>query len=679
MFRRAAHFLLLLLCALPVQAQQLELSLDAIEHPAFSAQQISLQLLASGAANLAVGRLRSGQRELGALRLHCARFTWSTVQASCQRGELQVPAGDGTDGTRNVLPLEFTWQSASKRLALKLQQAELANLAVLLPELAAWHPAGRFSLQAQLDPGRVEMHIALDGAAFGDEAGLHAGDKIVANIDLSAARQKNIWRWQARLDWPQGELYVAPIYRSGAMGFAAAGSYAPQSWQVNQATLKLDGIGQVAGSLHWQPATGKHSGRLLAAELNSDELDLATLIPQFVQPFIDARAGMQLAATGHGRAGLAFDAQGVSRVDIALSQASIEAGKHSLHGVNAQIPWRRDAATQGQFQVAGGKLAALNLGAFDLALNMRGYEFSAPSIAIPLLDGRLLFENFHAARRSSGRTEAAAAQSNIADDVNFVDNWQWQLSAALEPLSMPLLTEALGWPKMSGVLSATIPRISYVDKSLLLDGQLMVSLFDGYLAVDELRLIEPFGRLPRLQANIEARHLDLAMLTETFSFGDVTGYIDADVQGLEMAGMRPLAFNASILSSPGDYPKRISQRAVQNISSLGGAGAAAAIQRSFLQFFESFGYESIGLRCRLRGSICWMAGIDAPLRRVDRLARRLSNPGSDGSLPSQGYELVRGGGIPALNVIGYNRRVDWEELVSRLKSVIAGNHQIEVR
>lgn len=674
--RSVLCFLLGWLClaeAQPIGAQTLDLTLDAIEHPAFSAAQIGLRLDArAGGAELDIGKLTLGARELRNVRLRCGGFAWSSAQIVCRRGELRAAQGV-------ALPLEFTYRQANKQLELDIRDGDLVSVAMLVPELKDWHPTGRFDALARLDAARAKVGLSLRNAAFADAAGTHAGDKIDAQLDLSATRSKTGWAWQTTLAWPRGELYVAPLYRAGAMRLAATGSYAPQSWQVKQATLRLDDIGQLAGSLHWQPATGKHSGRLLAAELNSDELDLATLIPQFVQPFIDARAGMQLAATGHGRAGLAFDAQGVSRVDIALNQASIEAGKHSLHGVNAQIPWRRDAATQGQFQVAGGKLAALNLGAFDLALNMRGYEFSAPSIAIPLLDGRLLFENFHAARRSSGRTEAAAAQSNIADDVNFVDNWQWQLSAALEPLSMPLLTEALGWPKMSGVLSATIPRISYVDKSLLLDGQLMVSLFDGYLAVDELRLIEPFGRLPRLQANIEARHLDLAMLTETFSFGDVTGYIDADVQGLEMAGMRPLAFNASILSSPGDYPKRISQRAVQNISSLGGAGAAAAIQRSFLQFFESFGYESIGLRCRLRGSICWMAGIDAPLRRVDRLARRLSNPGSDGSLPSQGYELVRGGGIPALNVIGYNRRVDWEELVSRLKSVIAGNHQIEVR
>ena len=171
-------------------------------------------------------------------------------------------------------------------------------------------------------------------------------------------------------------------------------------------------------------------------------------------------------------------------------------------------------------------------------------------------------------------------------------------------------------------------------------------------------MIDPFGRLPRVRSDIEARHLDLGMLTETFSFGDISGYIDGDIQGLEMSGTRPLAFAARIQSSPGEYRKRISQRAVQNISSLGGAGAGAAIQRSFLRFFETFGYERLGLSCRLVNEICLMEGIAAA---------------------PQGYVIVKGGGIPALNVIGYNRYVHWDELVSRLQAVIAGNSKIEIR
>jgi len=108
-----------------------------------------------------------------------------------------------------------------------------------------------------------------------------------------------------------------------------------------------------------------------------------------------------------------------------------------------------------------------------------------------------------------------------------------------------------------------------------------------------------------------------------------------------------------IETSPGDFKKRISQRAVQNISSLGGAGAGAAIQRSFLRFFDTFGYDRIGLTCRLVGGVCAMGGLD--------------------DAGDHGYLMVKGGGLPALNVMGYNRRVSWDVLVSRLQAIAAGN------
>ncbi|MFN7085831.1 MAG: hypothetical protein ACK4N4_04305 [Burkholderiales bacterium] len=90
------------------------------------------------------------------------------------------------------------------------------------------------------------------------------------------------------------------------------------------------------------------------------------------------------------------------------------------------------------------------------------------------------------------------------------------------------------------------------------------------------------------------------------------------------------------------------QTAVRNLSALGGAGAAAAIEHSVLRFFGQFGYEKAGLSCKLRNNVCEMDGVEnAP----------------------QGYVSVKGGGIPALSVIGYNRHVGWRELVERLRRI----------
>jgi hypothetical protein len=39
----------------------------------------------------------------------------------------------------------------------------------------------------------------------------------------------------------------------------------------------------------------------------------------------------------------------------------------------------------------------------------------------------------------------------------------------------------------------------------------------------------------------------------------------------------------------------------------------------------------------------------------------------------QGYVIVKGGGIPAIRVLGYNRNVGWHELIERLKRVTQDN------
>ena len=87
------------------------------------------------------------------------------------------------------------------------------------------------------------------------------------------------------------------------------------------------------------------------------------------------------------------------------------------------------------------------------------------------------------------------------------------------------------------------------------------------------------------------------------------------------------------------------------------ARAAAAVQRSVMGVFENFGYERIALSCVLRNGVCAMAGGEATVN---------------------GYYIVKGGGIPAINVMGYNHEVDWDELLNRLKRVTKGNRKAVV-
>lgn len=67
--------------------------------------------------------------------------------------------------------------------------------------------------------------------------------------------------------------------------------------------------------------------------------------------------------------------------------------------------------------------------------------------------------------------------------------------------------------------------------------------------------------------------------------------------------------------------------------------------------FKDFRYDRLGVRCRLERGVCEMDGVEPA---------------------DQGYYLVKGGGIPRIDIKGFNRRTDWNSLTQRLKQITEG-------
>jgi hypothetical protein len=312
--------------------------------------------------------------------------------------------------------------------------------------------------------------------------------------------------------------------------------------------------------------------------------------------------------------------------------------KFAFYKVNASIPWSYDSAQTVNFAYENGALLNLPLGKTSIQAQVERYALTAPAIKLPILDGALNLSDISAARRDG--------------------QWYWHLSARLEPISMEDFSATLNLPRMSGQASAQIPLVTYAAGTLTTDGSLVLNVFNGNVTVTQLTMQTPLGIAPKLNADIAMRNLDLGVLTRTFSFGAIEGKLDGDIRNLELQNWKPVKFDALVQSSPGRYPKKISQRAVENISALGGGGAAAAVQRSFLRFFEQFNYGKMGLSCRLRNDICVMGGIE-------------STP--------HGYVIVKGSGIPAITVMGYNETFGWSELLARIKRVTDGNSKAIIK
>jgi hypothetical protein len=228
-------------------------------------------------------------------------------------------------------------------------------------------------------------------------------------------------------------------------------------------------------------------------------------------------------------------------------------------------------------------------------------------------------------------------------------------SLAVTGVDMATLSRTMGWPQFPGTLGGAIPSLRWADDRVELGGGLSINVFGGFVDVTRLSLQQPFGTSPVLAGDIAMRQLDLAAITSVFDFGGITGRMDGRVDGLRLVSWNPVAFKAQLLAAGGG---RISQRAVNNLSSLGGSGPGAGLQGMMLRLFKSFGYHRIGLSCALQAEVCHMGGLDG---------------GKDG------YTIVEGSGLPHLQVVGHQTEVDWPTLVRRLKAATEGTAVPQVR
>lgn len=649
---RAAVLLAALAFAVALAAaREVTVTLGVLEAPGVAARDLRLELVGAK-LQLAVGELAALGQTWRNLRIACAAAHLESARVECREGvlesgarfplvfsyaprraELEV-AFDPAPGERWRLQARFGRVPEAR---LTIHNGDLTRLAQWLPRALPRLSSGRADGSIEWRDAALDVRLALHGIAFSDEKGLRAGEGIGGGIELRAGRHGAQWRWRTRLDWSAGEAYWQPLYLRGeGHELHAEGRLGPEELEIERGRLEIVQVGAAEFGALWD----RRSAALARLDLRSGRLPAGALYDTVLRPFAFGTVLGEARAAGAAEIALAVRAGRLETVEVGLDDFSFEdlSRRFAVFGANGRVPWHRARETRVEVAVSGGELLGIPFGAVRLPLALRGMHFGLDSVEVPLLDGTLAVRAFAAERP--------------------LREWRWALGGSLSAVSMERFTQAVGLPVMHGTISAEIPRVSYERSTLKVDGALLFRVFDGTVTARNVELTEPFGRAPRLRADLEARALDLELVTRTFAFGRVTGRVDAIVAGLELSGWRPVAFDARIASSPGDYPRRISQRAIRSITALGAAGAGSAIQGTFLRFFDQFGYEKLGLSCRLHNGVCEMGGIeDAP----------------------QGYVIVKGGGIPALTVMGYNRSVNWHELIGRLGRVVQDNVRMIVQ
>ena len=491
-------------------------------------------------------------------------------------------------------------------------------------------------------PLRITGDLAIAGAGLETPDGGIAADKLAGDVRIDYRKTDAL-----------GLLELDSKLRGGE--FLAGNAYVALPGSTT--TLSLDGM-QRAGQGWELPRIAWRDGNVLAAggsaafapDASLRALDLR-LHSTDMGPLRDRYLSGWLGVFGLGNVELS----GATDLRLMMRDGQLQSADANLHAVDVREPDDRfgfrgldgDVRFSASTPVASelrwrsSRIYGLDFGASTLPFDSENGELEfRKSVAVPAMGGTMTFE--HMILRPPSGDEGM--------DIRF--------ALALDDIDFGQVSKALGLPAFQGTLSGRIPSAHYANERLDFDGGLAMKLFDGDVRFSALSMERPFGVAPSLSANIDFENLDLLRLTEVLDFGSITGRLDGRIHDLRLVDWTPVAFDAEMHSvRRAGTRQRISQRAVQNISSVGDATFVGSLQGRLIGLFDDFGYARLGISCRLANEVCDMGGLGNSLS----------------SQAANSFTIVEGAGLPRLNVVGFNRQVDWPTLVERLGAVGKGD------
>ena len=667
--------LLLMIAASSLAIEQIDWSAATLQGKGWGIDGLQVSVVFNAAGQLQfvaeAEQLALPEYRLQAVRLSCVNFQLVSKSINCPKGQLSFSAR----GLNRVsTPVSFHYDTAVKKLSLKaaslaiaggrlavdfeqvkrqwridttFRRINLKQLKILLKQLAISQPAldisgrvsGRVSvLGSASNITKINWNLAGRKLAYANQSGTQAAENLRLTSRGSAHPQGKDWTAKFQLEAQSGLLFSDPLYFE----------YQPQQAQKLTIRLRWYGIQQLldlerVAIDHAQVVKGVVAARIgFAGRTKLQSLDITldkAILPDFntgyLQPWLAGSAWDDVDTAGQLQGRLVWEAQALQKLQLHFSDVVLKesAGLFGVEALNGNLDWQLNSAPRTSTLVwQSANIRKLALGKARLQLLSRGKQATmTEALSIDLLDGRLHISQFDI-------------------DWSSTSGVSWKLDAVSSPISMQAFSTAVGWPKLAGSLSAVIPDMEYRNGELSLGGRLLVQAFKGDITLRNLKISEPLGLVPRLWADIRLAHLDLETLTRTFSFGRIEGKLQGEVNGLYMEAWQPVAFDAHFETPADDRSRhRISQKAVDSISNLGGAGVSGALSRGFLSFLEDFPYRRLGIRCRLENGVCQMDGV-APA--------------------GKGYYLVQGRLIPPrLDMVGHEHRVDWASLVQRLVAV----------
>jgi len=492
----------------------------------------------------------------------------------------------------------------------------------------------------------VDLTTKLSEVSFSNDAGDIAGDSVDLAVRVRAALHAADTGLTVNVSGTKGQAIASGVF----LDFGKNPLALETSGLLQNNQLRIDGLHLLqknlsdiegAGSVNLAPAIPTLTGHFQIAKLEFP----ATYTTYMANILASSLLGNM--TTGGSLSGeVSIADSGITALHIEPKDLELHDNKQTfdLSKVNGDIYWAPAGATEARTSKlawAEGGAYGLSGGAAEITFIAQGAGFALTKpTKLPVLDGALAIDKL--------------AVLNVG-----ASNMEVAFKGDVEPISMPLLAKAFGWPEFSGTLAARIPGVALKDNVLTFDGIVESQVFGGRLEGSNIRLQDPLGKYPRFFADVRARDLDLGLITQTFDVGSITGKLEVDVLGLELFDWTPQAFDARLATPKGDKSRhRISAKAVSSLSNAGGGGGGVvqALQSGVLKFFDEYSYDKLGLNCRLRGDVCEMSGIEPT---------------------GIGFYIVKGAGVPRIDIVGNQGRVRFSQLVDSITNTTFGDATVQ--
>lgn len=609
--------------------------------------------------------------DLNLVNIRCTSFSWQNKELLCKQGRAQMRSKRWQSPAAN-----FSFHITETHSSFKLSDLHLAGGIVALEgeergelwqlQIDAKAVDGKSIQQLlhqelfKLKTGNINVKLNASGShalvnAFTLNAKLNgltgqtqdgriAAEALMLEASLIAQHNDGLWQWQSHVDFNGGAMYAEPLYletdrRNIVLDAQGDWDASIQRVEINSASYRHSNVGELSGSA---AVKYKDGVSIETAELSLNSSNLQDWSAIYLNPFLEQTVLQGVTLAGQLKADFSINKQVLTALTASFNHLDVKdaAGRGEVQGGVGRLNWSNDQTFNKPSAFAWRQLQVhkVPVGPAELSFLSRAHSIRLlKKTRLPFLDGEIVVDQFSWQAKKQQDPELF-----FEGDVNNV---------SLEQLSV-----ALNWTPLSGVISGHIPRVEYSNKTLSLGGELIVKVFDGEVKISNLASSGLFSDFPKFHSDLEIDNLDLDQLTGKFKFGGITGKLSGYVRQLYMENWHPVSFFAWLGTPKNDDSRhRISQKAVQNIANIGGGGAADILSKSFLRFFETFGYDQLGLGCYLHDGVCQLMGIAAT---------------------KSGYAIITGGGLPRVDVLGYNPRVDWNVLLDRLRRISTSDEVI---